>query len=230
MTKRNKRRKVGKNESSVHKRRRTATPLKTPLKTSLKTPLKASLKTSLKASLKKTSAKPAKRVISDDSDDCDIDLDGSDSELVAIAASVDTYLDDTLDSMDSQTQAVTQRHGLTDDLLVTLSVRELNRRLKMSGLSRQEVIKMKQRRRTLKNRGYAAQCRNKRLEQKGDLETDKVEVVTNIRQLSEANNKIREEVTDLRHKFDAIIEFAANNGIELPQDLQEFVDCEHIMQ
>jgi len=64
----------------------------------------------------------------------------------------------------------------------------------------------------------------------GDLETDKVVVVTDIRQLSEANNKIREEVTDLRHKFDAIIEFAANNGIELPQDLQEFVDCEHIMQ
>jgi len=228
MTKRNKRRKVGKNESSVHKRRPLKTPLKTSLKTSLKTPLKP-LKASLKTSLKK-SAKPAKRVISDDSDDCDIDLDGSDSELVAIAASVDTYLDDTLDSMDSQTQAVTQRHGLTDDLLVTLSVRELNRRIKMSGLSRQEVIKMKQRRRTLKNRGYAAQCRNKRLEQKGDLETDKVVVVTDIRQLSEANNKIREEVTDLRHKFDAIIEFAANNGIELPQDLQEFVDCEHIMQ
>lgn len=57
---------------------------------------------------------------------------------------------------------------ITDDLLVTLSVRELNRQLKMSGMSKADMVKMKQRRRTLKNRGYAASCRNKRLEQKGE--------------------------------------------------------------
>ncbi|XP_054152790.1 transcription factor Maf-like [Oppia nitens] len=163
--------------------------------------------------------------------DSGLDLDTSDSELVAIARSVDIECNksDTNDSMESNTSSG-GRHGLTDDLLVTLSVRELNRRLKMSGLSRADVIKMKQRRRTLKNRGYAAQCRNKRLEQKGDLETDKVVVVSDIRHLSDVNNKIREEVIDLKQKFDAIVEFANNNGIELPPDLQEFVDCQHLMQ
>ena len=63
--------------------------------------------------------------------------------------------------------ASTSNGPITDDLLVTLTVRELNRQLKTSGMSKSEMIKMKQRRRTLKNRGYAASCRNKRLEQKG---------------------------------------------------------------
>ena len=41
----------------------------------------------------------------------------------------------------------------------------------MKGLSREEVSNIKQRRRTLKNRGYAATVRVKREETKGELET-----------------------------------------------------------
>merc|ERR1712073_213876 len=63
--------------------------------------------------------------------------------------------------------------GLTDTELVSLSVRELNKQLKNKGLNKEEMGTMKQRRRTLKNRGYAASCRVKRLEQKGELERER---------------------------------------------------------
>ena len=60
--------------------------------------------------------------------------------------------------------------NISDEELVTFNVKELNRILKTRGLSREDVASIKQRRRTLKNRGYAATVRVKREETKGELE------------------------------------------------------------
>lgn len=58
--------------------------------------------------------------------------------------------------------------GLDDHQLIALSVRDLNRRL--HGCPRDMIQRIKQKRRTLKNRGYAQNCRTKRIALKCELE------------------------------------------------------------
>lgn len=115
---------------------------------------------------------------------------------------------------------------LPDEELVSLSVRDLNRHLKVSGLSRSDIVKMKQRRRTLKNRGYAASCRFKRLEQKDDLEQEKQVVVADIHRLREDNRRIKEEIFSIEEKFQSLKQHALQHHIALPKEfLQEFSDA-----
>jgi hypothetical protein len=74
---------------------------------------------------------------------------------------------------------------ITDEELIALSVRDLNRRLQ--GLQKGEVTKLKQRRRTLKNRGYAHNCRNRRVMVKEELQTE--------------NDKLRTIISGLQKKL-----------------------------
>ena len=103
--------------------------------------------------------------------------------------------------------------SINDDDLVSLSVKELNRLLK--GLSRDEVLKLKQRRRTLKNRGYAANCREKRISQKEELETEKDKLRLEVERLQRENNIVKMELSALRNKCEALEQFAQRNDIRV---------------
>ncbi|TNN66882.1 Transcription factor MafG [Liparis tanakae] len=95
---------------------------------------------------------------------------------------------------------------LTDDELVTMSVRELNQHLR--GLTKDEILQLKQRRRTLKNRGYAASCRVKRVTQKEELEQQKTRLQHEVDKLADENASMRVELDALRSKYEALQTFA----------------------
>ncbi|XP_023222773.1 transcription factor MafG-like isoform X1 [Centruroides sculpturatus] len=110
---------------------------------------------------------------------------------------------------------------ITDEQLTTLSVRDLNKLLKSGGYNRDVITKMKQRRRTLKNRGYAASCRNKRMEQKDGLEMSKGKILDDIRRLQEENSKIKREIDEVQQNFRKLKAHADMNNIKIPLDLEE---------
>lgn len=80
---------------------------------------------------------------------------------------------------------------LDEEDLVNMPVRDLNRRLQ--GCPKEEILRIKQKRRTLKNRGYAQNCRSKRLLQRFELEKDNNTLQDQLSRLQQQVTRLTQE-------------------------------------
>ncbi|XP_039274259.1 uncharacterized protein LOC120348197 [Styela clava] len=91
---------------------------------------------------------------------------------------------------------------LPDGELISMSVRELNRRLR--GMSKEQITSLKQRRRTLKNRGYAQSCRSKRVMQRHLLENEKMGLQSQVNQLKQHLSIVMQDRDSYRIKYERL--------------------------
>lgn len=92
--------------------------------------------------------------------------------------------------------------GMTEEQLVSLSARDLNRLCRDMP---DDVIKqLKKRRRTLKNRGYAYNSRVRRVSQKNTLEKERDELKLQLSQLSERCRILQEEKNQWKRRAQAL--------------------------
>ncbi len=99
---------------------------------------------------------------------------------------------------------------IPDEILTSKPVRELNKLL--HGFPRDMIQKLKQKRRTLKNRGYAQNCRTKRLHQRNLLEDQNKKLQREINKLVQERDMWKSKATELHRRFQQNVIEAAANG------------------
>ena len=102
----------------------------------------------------------------------------------------------------SEGSAEGNEYGITDAELANMSVRELNALMRRS--TKEEVARLKRRRRTLKNRGYAQNCRQRRVQQRVDLERERDELKTLVQRYEQDVRRLRRERDDWKAKCERL--------------------------
>ena len=79
------------------------------------------------------------------------------------------------------------------------------------------ATRLKQRRRTLKNRNYASSCREKKDEEILTLEKEKGDEVEEITRMEEENEMIQKDIEQMKRKYRLLEQFAKEQNLEIVQ-------------
>lgn len=91
---------------------------------------------------------------------------------------------------------------ITDEEIINLPIRVLNKRLR--NLPKWEIQKIRKRRRSLKNRGYASSCRQRRVAIKEGLETQNQRLKMQLTETKEKLNTAVKERDTYKTKFEQL--------------------------
>ena len=114
---------------------------------------------------------------------------------------------------------------IPDNTLARLTVKELNMKMKNLSLGRDEMVTLKQRRRTLKNRGYAVQCRLRKQQYKSCLEMQ-------VQGLQEQLRRCEDELKATRRERNFYLQYYSKCcgqgyplNLEMVNNIHETGDC-----
>lgn len=100
---------------------------------------------------------------------------------------------------DCNTTSSTPSEQITDLEIATLPIRELNKRMK--NLPQAEVLQIRKRRRSLRNRDYATNCRRRRAAVKESLLTENQRLQDQLRAANEVLSRAVKERDSYKRKF-----------------------------
>lgn len=116
--------------------------------------------------------------------------------------------------------AICQSLGMSRSELVNMSVRQLNVCVRTARLSGQQTRALKHLRRMLKNRGYAAICRTRRVEQRGYLEEQKELIRAHIEDLEAENNEIATDIARIQRDFTGLLAWCVEYRMLTAEQIQ----------
>ena len=146
--------------------------------------------------------------------DSSMDWSGSIMDLISEADGIEDIINHTRLDFDFETASAegSEPHSpdnshapdqiFTETELMTLSIRELNKRLKT--LPKEDRVRIRKRRRSLKNRSYATNCRKRRAVWKDHLEDENKRLKEQLSEVRQQLVNTTKERDFLRKKFEQI--------------------------
>lgn len=139
------------------------------------------------------------------------------TEVITKQKSSSIISDNPLD--DPLVRCFLQKTQLTRCQLINMSVKELNRRLE--NCPPMTVDLLKRCRRTLKNRGYAKNCRIKRIATRNKLEEMNTKLLRENKELKDRNKMLLDQVKDLISRQTGESNMRITNSANFDQHLQQ---------